>query len=160
MKRLIYALLVIAGFGMFLRDGLPILMKAVDAGDIPSLLLYLSFVTPLAAIGVYRLLVWQVPTTQPEFLLSPPLKATAFQREVAVTALAKFEKENAALSEFVGKLGFDVAKVVEQMSDSTNVVCKNLSLHALRVERDFTDTMFSAAGVDAANQWLDSLRRA
>lgn len=67
-------------------------------------------------------------------------------------------RENAALRQMIRSLGFDADKVVEQLTDDTNHVCKNLSLGGLRVVRDFTGSTFTPAGVSAANKWLDSLQ--
>lgn len=70
----------------------------------------------------------------------------------------KLSRENAALRRLVQNLGFDVDKVIEQLSDDTNATCKYLSLSGLRVVRDFTGSTFSPSGVSEANKWLDSLQ--
>lgn len=70
----------------------------------------------------------------------------------------RFSCENAALRQFVQVLGFDADKVIEQLSDNTDATCKNLSLCGLKVVRDFSDSSFSPAGINAANKWLDELQ--
>jgi len=156
MKRLLYALLVVASFGMILRDVFPMLMKAIEIGNVLSLMLYLMVVAPLVTIGVYRLLIWEITTAQPGQELSgkPTIMAMAFSNN---TAGMVFKSENKVLREFIENLGFSADKVIEQMVDSTNMTCKRLSLSALRVERNFTDSAFSPAGVVESNKWLDGL---
>lgn len=68
--------------------------------------------------------------------------------------------ENAALKTFVLLLGFDPNKVATALAcDADNMTCKRIAVSALKVERDFSTTAFSQAGVDAANKFLDTLRQ-
>lgn len=66
-------------------------------------------------------------------------------------------QENAALRKFVTNLGFDATKVITELSKDEDAACKTIALSALRVGRDFSETGFSQAGIDAANTWLNSL---
>ncbi|MDH0342069.1 hypothetical protein [Chromobacterium haemolyticum] len=64
---------------------------------------------------------------------------------------------NEALGVFITMLGYDPVKVISQLSDTTNDCDKMWALHALKVERDFSNTCFTSAGIEWAKSWLDSL---
>lgn len=74
-------------------------------------------------------------------------------------ALAEPSKSEMVLRDFVGALGFDAEKVIEQLTSDQFDTCKRLSLGGLRVVRDFSETTFSPVGVNEANKWLDRLQK-
>lgn len=66
--------------------------------------------------------------------------------------------QNRAMSKFIELIGFDPEKVAAELSsDAPNLACKYLALLGVRIERDFSVTTLSEAGVVASNQWLDTL---
>lgn len=68
------------------------------------------------------------------------------------------QTRSVALSKFVELIGFDPEKVVAELSiDAANLTSKYLALNGIRVERDFSKTALSEAGIAASNQWLDTL---
>ena len=70
------------------------------------------------------------------------------------------DAQRKALADFVWQLGFDPDKVAAELGpEATQRTCKIVALDALRVSRDFSDSLFGPAGVEYANQWLDQLRR-
>ncbi len=68
--------------------------------------------------------------------------------------------ENAALRTFIRLLGLNPEKVAAAFADDAgDLMCKHMAVSALAVERDFSKSSFSEAGIDASNQFLDSLRQ-
>jgi hypothetical protein len=66
--------------------------------------------------------------------------------------------ENSALRQFVQTLGFDPNKVIEQMGNPDNYVCKTIALSALRIKPDFSQSTLTEVGRHAASEWLESLK--
>lgn len=68
--------------------------------------------------------------------------------------------QNSALRRFVELIGFDPETVaVELSSDADNLTCKYLALQGVCMQRDFSKSTLSEAGVLASNKWLDTLVR-
>ena len=65
--------------------------------------------------------------------------------------------ENEALRRFVAILGFNPDAVIRELQNGANQVCKVEALTGLKVERDFSRTGFTEAGVEMANRWLDGI---
>lgn len=78
----------------------------------------------------------------------------------AATIEEQQNKENASLKRFVALLGFDADKVATAFAwDADNQTCSGIAAAALVVGRDFSMTSLSPAGIDAANTFLDALRK-
>jgi hypothetical protein len=76
------------------------------------------------------------------------------------TPMRNYEEENSALKQFVRTLGFSPDKVISQMANHENDVCKTIALSSLQIKLDFTDSKNSLTdkGQQEAARWLESLR--
>jgi hypothetical protein len=69
----------------------------------------------------------------------------------------RLREQKRALADFVRAVGFDPDRVADELSRNESNMCKSHALLALSVQRDFSNAMLSPAGVEASNNWLDSM---
>lgn len=137
-------------------------MKLVS-GDVAMLwawsILSMSFGWAAIVAALFGLLFGLKATGRAAVAVSyAPVMLASIERQSALEQ--KLVDERDGLRTFVDRLGFDPDRVATELgSGAANFTCKHIALSALQAQRDWSRSTFSQAGIDASNQWLDSLQK-